>query len=197
MMLRPSQLATAVACALLSVPVLAEWTLDNEASRLSFVSTKNASKAELHHFRSLSGAVDDSGSARLRVDLDSVETLVPIRNERMRELLFETVRFPAATLTAQVPESVLALQPGESLVTEISIDVELHGASKAYPASVLVSAGADGLRQVLLREPLLVDAADFGLDGGIGTLREVAGLTSISTAVPVTAHLVFHAQAAQ
>ena len=34
-------------------------------------------------------------------------------------------------------------------------------------------------------------AADFGLQAGVDALREVAGLQSISTAVPVTLQLLF------
>jgi polyisoprenoid-binding protein YceI len=191
MILRPSRLATAITCALLSVPVLAEWTLDNEASRLSFVSIKNASVAELHHFKALSGTIGDDGAARIVIDLDSVETLIPIRNQRMRELLFETVRFPAATLSAQVPTDLGSLQAGESRATSLEVSIDLHGVTAPYAAKADVTRLADGSLQVVLSEPVLVKAADFGLDAGIEMLREVAGLGSISTAVPVDASLVF------
>ncbi|AFP30059.1 hypothetical protein MRBBS_1121 [Marinobacter sp. BSs20148] len=40
-------------------------------------------------------------------------------------------------------------------------------------------------------QPLLVKAEDFGLAGGIEALREIAGLSSVTTAVPVTENLVF------
>lgn len=39
------------------------------------------------------GKVDDKGQARLRVELDSVSTDIPLRDERIREHLFETKRF--------------------------------------------------------------------------------------------------------
>ena len=75
---------------LLTQPALADWTLDNERSIVNFISIKNASIGEVHRFRSLAGSVSDDGAVRLVIDLDSVETLIPIRNQRMRELLFET-----------------------------------------------------------------------------------------------------------
>ena len=40
-------------------------------------------------------------------------------------------------------------------------------------------------------EPIIVNAADFELGAGIAKLQELAGLDSISTAVPVSARLVF------
>lgn len=174
-----------------TTPALADWELENDRSVVNFLSVKNAKVAELHHFKSVTGSISDAGEAQLVIDLDSVETLVPIRNQRMRELLFETVRFPSATLSASVPEALLTLDPGESTTDRIDMNLQLHGQSKVYPANVVVTHTADGALQVSLREPLLVQAADFGLAGGVQVLREVAGLQSISTAVPVSAHLVF------
>jgi polyisoprenoid-binding protein YceI len=172
-------------------PALADWELDGKRSALQFMSVKNASTAELHHFKAISGGVDDAGMATVAVDLDSVETLVPIRNQRMRELLFETVRFPAATLSAEVPESLLALTVGESVETTLDLSIDLHGTQLQRSAQVLVTRLADGALQVVISDPVLINAADFGLDAGIEMLREVAGLKSISTAVPVSGQLVF------
>ncbi|MDP5052532.1 MAG: YceI family protein, partial [Congregibacter sp.] len=133
----------------------------------------------------------DTGAAQVALDLDSVETLVPIRNQRMRELLFETVRFPAAMLRAEVPSSLSELPMGETRDTSIDVEVDLHGVKRSYIAEVLVTRLNDGALQVVISEPIVIKAADFGLEGGIDVLREVAGLTSISTAVPVSGQLVF------
>ena len=177
---------------LLSAPAaLSAWELDGERSTVQFLSVKNASIAELHHFKALSGGIDADGAARIVIDLDSVETLIPIRNQRMRELLFETVRFPAATLSAHVPDGVAPMAPGETRAVDLEISIDLHGTVVPYAAKADVTGLADGSLRVTLREPVLVKAADFGLAAGIETLREVAGLGSISTAVPVDAQLVF------
>lgn len=172
-------------------PAMAEWALDEQQSTVQFMSVKNASVAELHHFKAISGGISETGAAEVKIDLDSVETLVPIRNQRMRELFFETVRFPTASLAAEVPESLTQLSAGESRDTNMEVDVSLHGETASYSAQVLVTALADGALQVVLSEPILVQAGDFGLAKGVEMLREVAGLKSISTAVPVTATLVF------
>ncbi|EAQ97503.1 YceI family protein [Congregibacter litoralis] len=175
----------------MSMSSLADWELDGERSTVQFMSVKNASVAELHHFRSITGGISDTGAAQVALDLDSVETLVPIRNQRMRELLFETVRFPAAILRAEVPKSLSELPVGETRDTAIEVEVDLHGAKQSYTTEVLVTRLKDGGLQVVISEPLLVKAADFGLADGIEVLREVAGLQSISTAVPVSGQLVF------
>lgn len=169
----------------------AEMSLENKRSTIQFMSVKNTSIAELHHFRVLSGQLADDGTASVRIDLDSVETLIPIRNQRLREILFETVRFPHATLTANAPASVLALSAGQSVTETLSIEVNLHGSAKSVDATVLATRLDNGGLQVVLASPILVQAADFGLDGGLGVLQEVAGLVSISTTVPVTGTLIF------
>ena len=78
----------------------ADWEIDNSSSKINFVSVKNDSIGEMHSFDSLEGYINVAGNAQLTVNLESVETLIEVRNERMRELLFETVQFPVATISA-------------------------------------------------------------------------------------------------
>ena len=169
----------------------AGWMLDGERSALQFMSVKNTHIAEIHHFKALSGSIDDAGQARVVIDLESVETLIPIRNQRMREMLFETLRFPAATLTARAPTGIETLATGETLSAEMSVGVNLHGIVAPYQTRIHATRLADGGVQVTLAQPVLVRATDFALTEGIEALRKIVGLQSISTAVPVTATLVF------
>lgn len=188
-------LVSAMLLTTVSTAAIADWELDGNRSTVQFMSVKNASVAELHHFRAITGGISDTGAAQVALDLDSVETLVPIRNQRMRELLFETVRFPAAMLRAEVPQSLSELPIGETRDTSIEVEVDLHGVTHPYITEVLVTRLSDGGLQVVISEPIVVKAADFGLAGGIDVLREVAGLQSISTAVPVSGQLVFMPEA--
>lgn len=170
----------------------AGWELDSERSSVQFLSVKNAMIAELHHFKSLTGGVNDEGVAQVVIDLDSVETLIPIRNERLRKMLFETIQFPAATLQVEVPDTLGGLAAGETSQLTLPVAVEFHGKSKSYNAQLQATKLADGSLEVSVLEPLVIYADDFDLGGGILALKEIAGLTSISTAVPVTARLRFN-----
>jgi hypothetical protein len=87
-------------------PTLAAWELDGKRS---IAAVPVGEECQHRRIASFQGAQRRrlTRAWRGRIDLDSVETLVPIRNQRMRELFFETVRFPAATLSAMVPESLL------------------------------------------------------------------------------------------
>jgi|TARA_R100000005_G_scaffold91075_1_gene63084 polyisoprenoid-binding protein YceI len=170
----------------------AQWELDNSRSSLDFLSIKNDAIAESHHFTSLVGFVSAEGQVQVGVDLDSVETLIPIRNERMRELLFKTAQFPAANIAANVSPEVLAIVTDGGVVsTDIEVLLTLHGTEAKLSVPVLVTGTEGGLLRVLSARPVVVNAETFGLADGVRALQSVAGLNAISTAVPVTFNLVF------
>jgi len=170
----------------------AQWQLDSGDSGLSFVSIKNASVAETHSFGSLQGSISASGAIELSIDLGSVETGIEIRDQRMREVLFEVVKFPTATVTASVSPDILdAVTAGGAVTTELPVKLALHGMEKSLLITVRAVGQAGGKLHVFTPQPVLVNASDFNLAAGIVALQEIAGLSSISTAVPVTVNLVF------
>lgn len=188
------RLLTAVVLLVVACGASAQWELDAARSRVNFVSIKNTSVAEVHSFTKLVGYIGSDGKVQLAIDLDSVETMIPIRNERMRELLFTTADFPSANVSAVVdPVIIAAAAQGGTVTTELGITLSLHGIEQQLTIPVVVVGEGDGLLQVFTAQPVLLNAADFGLAAGVAALQQVAGLQSISTAVPVTVHLVFRA----
>lgn len=184
----------ALALLMASPAALAGWTLDAEASSLSFVSIKNDAIAEVHHFTGLSGTVSDEGIATLTIGLASVETGIPIRNERMQKLLFETSEFAEATASLSVDMTALAaLGTGEDLALDSEVSLKLHGISTTLPAKLLVTRLGNDRYRVATVQPVIVSAPVFKLAEGIEALREVAGLKAIGTGVPVTLLLTFAA----
>ncbi len=180
------------ALALFSATAFAQWELDNEHSSINFISIKNSAVAESHQFESLVGYVGRDGAVQLGINLDSVQTLIDIRNERMRESLFETDKFPAANVTATVDPAVLqAAVEGGTVSTEVAFQLSLHGQKKTLRAPLVAVGEAGGVLRVFSARPLVINAADFGLEGGVQALQKIAGLNAISTAVPVSLHLVF------
>lgn len=176
---------------LTAVQAAAQWELDGERSSINFISMKNAAIAETHSFTSLVGYIGKTGNVQLNINLNSVETQVPIRNERMQKLLFETAEFPNAKISANVDPAVLAaVVEGGTVSTEIPVTLSLHGLEQELAVAVTVFSDGGSLR-VIGSRPLLLRAADFGLVDGIEALREIAGLKTISTAIPVTLNLHF------
>ncbi|WP_458372017.1 YceI family protein [Pseudomonas lactis] len=178
-----------------AVPAHADWYLDNESSRLSFVTTKNTEVAEVQRFLVLHGKVDAKGAARLEVELDSINSGIPLRDERMRKALFEIKTFPEAQISAQINlQPINDLASGAQLELRLPLSVTLHGKTQTYSAELLATRLDDRRFQVVTLEPVVLHAEDFDLAPGVATLRKAAGLKSISLSVPVGAVLIFTAR---
>ena len=170
----------------------AAWVLDNNGSSLYFLSIKVEHVVETHSFTSLSGQAD-TASATVEIDLSSVDTAVALRDERMLDVLFEVALFASATVTADLTGLAVAdLSPGESVTTELAFNLNLHGASNDMTAAVQLTQLADGALRIQTTSPVNVNAGDFSLVDGVNKLRELAGLPSVSYAVPVTFNLLFN-----
>jgi polyisoprenoid-binding protein YceI len=170
----------------------AAWTLDNDASHLSFISIKKDAIAEVHKFSHLSGSINSDGAVKVTIELASVDTAIAIRDERIRELLFQTELFPKASVTAKVdPTKFNQLMPGLYQTDSIQLTLSLHGQSKTIDAQVGVVRLQGGKLLVSTIQPIIIDAADFGLEKGIDALMKIAKLNAISSAVPVTLIFVF------
>jgi polyisoprenoid-binding protein YceI len=181
----------------LSVAVLfagaaqAHWSLDNDTSTLSFVTVKAEHVAEVHTFDSLSGTIGDDGGVEITIELASVNTMIPIRNERIQEMLFETNLFPDGMITGSIDLDALTdMDAGSSVARQIDFELSLHGQSVALAADVQITRTGEGVIVSTLK-PLVVMADSFALTAGVEMLREVAGLPSISRAVPVSFTVVF------
>lgn len=170
----------------------ADWQLDNEYSKVNFVSVKKNKIGEAHHFTHLKGSLKDNGQLAIEIPLASVETLIPIRNERMQELLFETKLFPQADISATVDRKHWALANGESKVVTIAADVGLHGVNKLVDVQVMISKLSKSKLQVVSLKPIIINPADFGLNKGVLKLQAIANLPSITQSVPVSFVLTFN-----
>ena len=128
-MVKPLSLFSgALLAACMSLPAQADWYLDNESSRLSFISTKAGNLSEVHRFLTLHGRIDARGAARLRVEMESVSTGIPVRDERLRSLLFSTKEFPDAHIMAQLNLAPITdLAPGAQLEISLPVQVEIRG----------------------------------------------------------------------
>lgn len=189
---------TSLACLpllLATVPAHANWYLDGESSRLSFVSTKNTNISEVQRFLVLHGKVDPKGLAQVEVELESINSGIPLRDERMRKELFEIQTFPEALITAQIDlRPINDLAPGAQLELRLPLTVSLHGLQHQYNAELLATRLDDRRFQVVTLEPVVISAEDFNLVPGLERLRQVAGLSAISLSVPVGAVLIFTAR---
>jgi polyisoprenoid-binding protein YceI len=189
---RPLALPLALCATLFAGSAFAGWSMDPERSHLAFMSITAKDIAEVHSFTEMSGSIADDGQVSVSMMLDSVETLIPIRNERMREFLFDTTDYKDATLTAKVDPAIIAdMKPGDIVQITAEGNLSLHGATQPMTLTMQAAKVADGTVMVASVKPLVIDAAKFGMSDGVEKLREIAGLDSISNAVPVTFVMTF------
>ncbi|MDG0979358.1 MAG: YceI family protein [Halieaceae bacterium] len=166
----------------------ADWQLDESQSTLTFLSDKNAGVVEQHAFEVFDVFVSDAGEIRAEIELASVETRIGIRNERMRDMLFQVAEFQKATLSGSLGELNLASVGAAPQMVSIPLTLSLHGFAQTLVADAWLSQ-ADGALYVSTVNPILVRAADFGLAEGVEALRAVAGLKTIGQTVPVSFNL--------
>lgn len=149
--------------------------------------------AEVHKFSKFSGGLADSGAIDVEINLASLDTLIPIRNERMLEFLFEAATYPTATISGQVdPAAIKALQSGEVAILAIEAMVTIKDSQTPVTTEVLVSRH-DNRVVVTSLQPVVLNTASLGLSAGVEKLRELAGLPSISQSVPVSLVMTFDA----
>lgn len=139
-----------VLCVLLLLlsPLLsaAEWQLEPDYSRISFVSVKRAKMAEVQRFDRLSGQIDKQGVARIVVPLGTLDSGLALRDERMKDNFFETSRFPEATVESRLDMAGFDdLRVGQSRVEKLDFTLDLHGQQRRLKADVLVTRQGEGL----------------------------------------------------
>ena len=172
--------------------IQASWTLQPSSSHIHFLSIKATHIGEVHSFTKFKGSVQDNGLARIQIDLSSVDTLIPIRNERMRNLLFAINEHPTATINTKISIAEFKdMKIGSEVGTQIEADLEFKGTNNQVIADIIVSRQNESTFTIQSRSPLLLSATDLGIIEGIEKLREIAGLTNISFSIPASFRLTF------
>ena len=184
------RLISCAALLLMAQATLADWRLTS-ASKVGYVSIKNNAIAEHNVFSGVTGSLSKKGQLKINIDLSTVETQVDIRNQRMRELFFEVTQYPQAVVTAELDVQELAqVDSGAPLEIVKPFTLSLHGVEATAEAHLRVVA-VGGRAWVSTVRPILISAADFGLEGGVSALQKIAGLEAIAAVVPVSIDLKF------
>ncbi|MBT3812224.1 MAG: YceI family protein [Gammaproteobacteria bacterium] len=171
-----------------------QWELNNKASTLNFTTTKNSSKTEIQSFKKFEGHIYDT-KVSMTIDLGSVNTGIEIRDQRIKELFFDIVKFPTATVTIDLRKSDLKqMKIGQTKTLREQATIEIQGVKQTLPVELQVTSLNHNKLMVFSRKPVIIYLKNFDLLNGVIALREIAELKSINTAVPVTFSLVFSHQ---
>lgn len=186
-----SKFATTLALVAAATAAQADWTLDGSASSFHYVTSKNAAVSEVNSITGLSGGISND-VATLRLDLATVNTAIEIRDQRMRDIVFQVAQFPEATITVPVDGDMIdSLKPGVPAAATYTATVTLHGMTQKIAADLQVIKLDANTLQVNLAKPLIVGAAAFGLTDGVEELRNIAGLNNINPNVVVDFSLLY------
>ena len=169
----------------------ADWQLNSERSAISYLSSKQATVEtplmfESNLFREFSGTINGT-QVELVVELDSLDTKVPIRNERVAEHVFLSKQYPQATVSATVDD----IEQLSYARKQISATLTMRGQSRDLQAEVIIERSDPQTLRIQTTTPVLVDANAYGMLDGFATLKQLVGLMQIPTTIPVSLNLVF------
>jgi len=184
------------ACGGGGAPVVAErtgpWDLKSKESRIHYTTIKNANIAESNSFSLFSGEITNDGNAQIDIALNSVQTNIDTRDERMKRIVFKTTDFPSATIKAALPMAEFgALAVGGRKFLENEVSVSLAGKSSSYDAQFTVTRLGPNEALVESTLPIMVAVEDFDFVADVAELQKLAKLNSITPVVPVSFSLVF------
>lgn len=183
-----SSVCLALATFSLSSFAAGDYMLDSDLSSVSFATIKKQYVVEPATINTLSGHLTENGQFEIKLDLKSISTGVPIRDTRLNEIYFESMKYPQVTVSGSVDSKMLS---GTASRSTVSARVTLYGQSKMVDFPVVIQPG-DGHVMVSSSAPVIISAADFSIPAAnLSALSETVGGLSLSDKVPVSLTLLF------
>ena len=165
------------------------WVSNDNQVRFTSSKTNKQNKTidEESSFATSAAQLSADGAFSMSVDLASVKTNIDLRDERLRDWVFEVAQFPKAEISGKIDMNAIgSLKTGDSLQLKQPLTLDLHGSKQDIEAELTLKRGADNSISVATAQPVVVDAKKLGMSGGVAKLVEVMGLASINEQIPVT-----------
>ena len=181
-----------IASSLFSSAAYADWILDAENSNISYGTVKNDMIGENNTFKTISGHLNNDGQIDIEIDLSSIDTLIEIRDGRMRDIVFKVSENATAKLSGQMDLKAYDNQEiGTSRIIETTVSLELVGQKLEHDVKLLVTRLAKNKVMVTPHGVMFIDADDYDLVDAIEILRNLAGLDSIASVISMGFYLTF------
>ena len=189
--------ASAAASAMTSQPTMASDAMQSTGNWVSadnqvhFTSNKtnkqNKTITEESSFATSSAQLSADGVFAMSIDLASVKTNIDLRDERLRDWVFEVAKFPKAEISGKIDmNAISSLKTGDSLQLKQPLTLDIHGNKLDIDAQLTLKRNADNSISVETAEPVMLDAKKMGMSEGVAKLVEVMALASINEQIPVT-----------
>ena len=171
------------------------------AGEISFVSTKNETASVPGSFHDFFGVAKFNADGsfqdlRLLIDINSLDTGVPGRNNRLLNILFESMKpdFGTAEIHFDKLDSsgkkLSDAADGESIESQASGTITLHGTTREITAALFLKKQGT-LWIVETREPVKLLISDFGFEERVYELMKACNHKSIGNSVGVNVKLYF------
>lgn len=163
------------------------WQLNPEQSSLNFISVKNSTVAEAHQFNNLSGTWSEQGTVNVTIPVTSLETHIPIRNQRVLDFVLKAKEYSQVTATADIKPAIIdSLTIGKSTKITVPLALNIAGETLTVMANIRVLKINATSIQATTESPVMLNVDAAKLTAGVDKLQELAKLNSISKMVPVT-----------
>ncbi len=185
-------LAITTATLIFASNAFAQWTLDADSSNISYGTIKNDIIGETNTFTDISGTIDENGNIDINIALASVDTMIPQRDERMRNIVFKIPNNVSATLSGTVDLAAHSDQAvGTSQIVEADIGLKMLGSESELYTNLVVTRIAEDKVMVTPHGVVFLYPEEFELLEAIEELRDIAGLDTITPVVPMSFYLTF------
>ncbi|KXF83129.1 YceI family protein [Enterovibrio coralii] len=167
-----------------------DYTIVSDASSISFATIKKTYVVEPATLSGVKGSVDASGKFSVTAPLSSISTGIPIRNQRLNELFFDSSKFPMLKVEGQV--DMAALDKNDAMLQQsIPAKVTLFGNTKDVTLDMNIIKADDNIFAFTYK-PVIISGATFGIpEDNLKKVSATVGNIDISSTVPVNVSLVF------
>lgn len=167
-----------------------DYKVDSKNSSVYFSSIKKQYVVEPAVFKKVTGSMSESGEVEVMIDLNSIDTKVPIRNERLNKLFFDSIKFPEAKVSAKIDNKALRKIKSVGRMS-VPASITLYGQSQDVTLDLLVTKTRHHIVVASL-SALTVSASDYGIPAdNLTKLAATVGGIPISSKVGVSFVLAF------
>lgn len=167
-----------------------DYKLNDKGSTVSFASIKKQYVVEAAVFNKLTGALSKDGKLSVEIFLDSIETGIPIRDQRLQQIFFVTSKHPSVTIASQINLKKIKAVKG-SMRESLDFDLTLNGVTRKFTTEVIIR-HLDGQIIATTIKPIVINANNFEIPADhLIELAKTVGSIPISPIVPVSFSIAF------
>lgn len=160
-------------------------------STITFLSSKINKQlnsiTEQSSFTASKSQLDTEGNFIMSIDLSSVKTNIDLRDQRLKDWVFEIGKFANAEISGKVEMSAINnLKDGDAISLQQPLLINIHGKKINFNADLSIQRNMDNKITVSTRSPVVLDVKQMGMTEGVARMVEVMGLSSIVEQVPIS-----------